>query len=109
MTLTSPPGDDYSELVDCRGGYPLPHYPSHVFWDGFNDVSQRLRDPNTREPRLLKQKDWPPGEDFCEKLPRRLVKGGSTERERKVSHVSPGLLTWQLHYRCPTTPEEMAS
>ena len=64
-------GKDYSELVDCRWGYPLPHYPSHIFWDGFDDISRRLREPNSREPRLLKQKDWPPGEDFCEKLPRR--------------------------------------
>ena len=31
----------------------------------------RLRDPDGDEPRLLKLKDWPPGDDFSEKLPRR--------------------------------------
>ena len=31
----------------------------------------RLRDPTEDEPRLLKLKDWPPGDDFSEKLPRR--------------------------------------
>ena len=64
-------GDDYSELVDCLRCSPLPHFPSHVFWDGFDDMTQRLRDPTSGDPRLLKQKDWPPGEDFCEKLPKR--------------------------------------
>ena len=66
-------GDDYSELVDCIRSVPLPHFPSNVFWDGFEDMSCRLRDPASGEPRLLKQKDWPPGEDFCEKLPKRSV------------------------------------
>ena len=33
----------------------------------------RLRDPTNDEPRLLKLKDWPPGADFSEKLPRRYV------------------------------------
>ncbi len=31
----------------------------------------RIRDPTKNEPRLLKLKDWPPGDDFSEKLPRR--------------------------------------
>ena len=44
-----------------------------MFWDGFEDISKRLRDPRTGEPRLLKLKDWPPGDDFSEKLPKRSV------------------------------------
>ena len=38
----------------------------------------RLRDPTKNEARLLKLKDWPPGDDFSEKLPKR----------------------WALHYVC---------
>ena len=34
-------------------------------------ISVRLRDPTNDEPRLLKLKDWPTVEDFCEKLPKR--------------------------------------
>ena len=33
----------------------------------------RLHDPNNDVPRLLKLKDWPPGDDFSEKLPKRSV------------------------------------
>lgn len=33
----------------------------------------RLIDPTNDEPRLLKLKDWPTGDDFSEKLPRRYV------------------------------------
>ena len=36
-----------------------------------HDMPVRLRDPTTNEPRLLKLKDWPTGEDFSEKLPTR--------------------------------------
>ena len=31
----------------------------------------RLIDPTNDEPRLLKLKDWPTGDDFSEKLPKR--------------------------------------
>ena len=37
----------------------------------FTYMPVRLRDPTTNEPRLLKLKDWPTGEDFSEKLPTR--------------------------------------
>lgn len=33
----------------------------------------RLRDSKSNEPRLLKLKDWPTGDDFSEKLPRRFA------------------------------------
>ena len=33
----------------------------------------RLKDPATDEPRLLKLKDWPTREDFSDKLPNRSV------------------------------------
>ena len=33
----------------------------------------RLKDPATDEPRLLKLKDWPTREDFSDKLPNRSI------------------------------------
>ena len=65
------PGSELVDLVDCRSGLILPNIPAKQFWVGFEDVRHRLVDHATEEPMLLKLKDWPPSEDFSEKLPRR--------------------------------------
>jgi hypothetical protein len=43
----------------------------HEFWDGFDDESNRIMDPLTKEPLILKLKDWPTTEDFKNLLPSR--------------------------------------
>ncbi|XP_055952912.1 lysine-specific demethylase 3A-like [Argiope bruennichi] len=83
MTLWHPDGfcrdfgDVKNDLVDCKTGAILKSLPMRRFWEGFENFSKRLTDENN-EYMLLKLKDWPPGEDFSEKLPTRfedLMKG----------------------------------
>ncbi|GIY48335.1 lysine-specific demethylase 3A [Caerostris extrusa] len=83
MTLWHPDGfsrdfgDVKNDLVDCKTGSILKNLPMRKFWEGFENFSKRLTDENG-EYMLLKLKDWPPGEDFSEKLPTRyqdLIKG----------------------------------
>ena len=42
------------------------------FWAGFECIGSRLRDRYGRT-RILKLKDWPPGDDFADLLPRRFA------------------------------------
>jgi lysine-specific demethylase 3 len=88
-------GSERVDLVDCRSGLILPDVPAQQFWIGFENVRHRLRDQATDEPMLLKLKDWPPTEDFSEKLPRRfedimqgLPLGDYTRRDGKLNMVS---------------------
>ncbi|GFQ73560.1 lysine-specific demethylase 3A [Trichonephila clavata] len=70
-------GEVKNDLVDCKTGAVLRNLPMRKFWEGFENFSKRLVDENG-EYMLLKLKDWPPGEDFSEKLPTRfedLMKG----------------------------------
>ena len=93
--MTTPTGSERVDLVDCRSGLILPDVPAQQFWIGFENVRSRLRDQATDEPMLLKLKDWPPTEDFSEKLPRRfedimqaLPMGDYTRRDGKLNMVS---------------------
>ncbi|GFT80129.1 lysine-specific demethylase 3A [Nephila pilipes] len=63
-------GEVKNDLVDCKTGAILKNLPMRKFWEGFENFSKRLTDENG-EYMLLKLKDWPPGEDFSEKLPTR--------------------------------------
>lgn len=63
-------GEIRNDLVDCRSGAIIKNLPMKKFWEGFESFEKRLKDDNG-EYRLLKLKDWPPGEDFSEMLPKR--------------------------------------
>ncbi|KAG8185327.1 hypothetical protein JTE90_008232 [Oedothorax gibbosus] len=70
-------GEVKNDLVDCKTGAILKNMPMKKFWEGFENFNKRLTDDDG-EYMLLKLKDWPPGEDFSEKLPTRfedLMKG----------------------------------
>ncbi|XP_019635647.1 PREDICTED: probable JmjC domain-containing histone demethylation protein 2C isoform X1 [Branchiostoma belcheri] len=64
-------GELENDLVNCRNGNVIPNIAMKKFWDGFEDIPKRLKDEETNDTMLLKLKDWPPGEDFSEMLPRR--------------------------------------
>ncbi|XP_054716696.1 lysine-specific demethylase 3B-like [Uloborus diversus] len=63
-------GEVRNDLVDCMTGAVIKNLPMKRFWEGFQNFNKRLKDDNG-EYMLLKLKDWPPGEDFSEKLPSR--------------------------------------
>ena len=63
-------GDHKCFLIDCSDGKTFSSHLLRVFWDGFDDASKRLVD-NQGNRRLLKLKDWPPGDDFAEVMPSR--------------------------------------
>ncbi|XP_075732441.1 lysine-specific demethylase 3 isoform X2 [Rhipicephalus microplus] len=58
------------DLVNCRNGSILPNQPMRKFWEGFENLSKRMKDIDG-EFMLLKLKDWPPGDDFSDMLPSR--------------------------------------
>lgn len=59
-----------NDLINCFSGNIVPNQLMSAFWDGFEDISRRLRDSNGMT-MLLKLKDWPHGDDFAEVLPTR--------------------------------------
>jgi lysine-specific demethylase 3 len=71
--LSSEFGNVAVELTNIQTGDNLSgNYTLKKFWEGFSNVSKRLRDEDG-EPALLKLKDWPSpgnsGEEFSETLP----------------------------------------
>ncbi|KAL3863065.1 hypothetical protein ACJMK2_004844 [Sinanodonta woodiana] len=57
-----------NDLINCRTGCLVVGQPMKHFWDGFEDMEERLVDEQNN-PMLLKLKDWPPGDDFSDILP----------------------------------------
>ncbi len=64
-------GKQTSRLVNCMNGDVIPKRPMRDFWNGFEDINQRLIDQETGDAMLLKLKDWPPNAEFRDMLPRR--------------------------------------
>ncbi|XP_070285747.1 lysine-specific demethylase 3A isoform X1 [Myotis yumanensis] len=62
-------GGQEVDLVNCRTNEIITGATVGDFWDGFEDVPNRLK--NEKEPMVLKLKDWPPGEDFRDMMPSR--------------------------------------
>lgn len=65
-------GEDKNDLINCITGNLVANQPMKRFWDGFDNISRRLKD-DKGTPMLLKLKDWPPGEDFAEIMPTRFA------------------------------------
>jgi len=61
-----------TDLVDCGSGTVLCQYSMREFWLGFECIGSRLRDRYGCT-RILKLKDWPPGDDFADLLPQRFA------------------------------------
>uniref|UniRef100_A0A3Q2HH39 Lysine-specific demethylase n=2 Tax=Equus caballus TaxID=9796 RepID=A0A3Q2HH39_HORSE len=62
-------GNQEVDLVNCRTNEIITGATVGDFWDGFEDVPNRLK--NEKEAMVLKLKDWPPGEDFRDMMPSR--------------------------------------
>ncbi|XP_055972375.1 lysine-specific demethylase 3A [Sorex fumeus] len=62
-------GSQEVDLVNCRTNEIITGATVGDFWDGFEDIPNRLK--NDKEPMVLKLKDWPPGEDFRDMMPSR--------------------------------------
>ncbi|XP_071990221.1 lysine-specific demethylase 3A-B-like [Engystomops pustulosus] len=56
-------GEQEADLVNCRTNDIITGATVGEFWDGFEDISKRLKNA-AGEAMVLKLKDWPPGEDF---------------------------------------------
>ncbi|XP_069833339.1 lysine-specific demethylase 3A isoform X2 [Dendropsophus ebraccatus] len=63
-------GDQEVDLVNCRTNDIITGATVGDFWDGFEDLSRRLKN-DAGEAMVLKLKDWPPGEDFRDMMPSR--------------------------------------
>ncbi|KAF2364150.1 JmjC domain [Trinorchestia longiramus] len=63
-------GEVKNDLINCLTGNIVPNQTMRKFWDGFENYSKRLKDEKGN-PMILKLKDWPPGDDFAEFLPKR--------------------------------------
>ncbi|XP_018426956.1 PREDICTED: lysine-specific demethylase 3A [Nanorana parkeri] len=63
-------GEQEVDLVNCRTNDIITGATVGEFWDGFGDISKRLKN-DQGEPMVLKLKDWPPGEDFRDMMPSR--------------------------------------
>jgi len=61
-----------NDVVDCGNGVVLCQYSMREFWAGFECIGSRLRDRYGCT-RILKLKDWPPGDDFADLLPDRFA------------------------------------
>lgn len=64
-------GEQEVDLVNCRTNEIITGATVGDFWDGFEDVPNRLKNEKEKEPMVLKLKDWPPGEDFRDMMPSR--------------------------------------
>ncbi|CAN2388400.1 formaldehyde biosynthetic process [Pristimantis euphronides] len=56
-------GEQEADLVNCRTNDIITGASVGEFWEGFEDISKRLKN-DAGDPMVLKLKDWPPGEDF---------------------------------------------
>ncbi|KAG9469604.1 hypothetical protein GDO78_020118 [Eleutherodactylus coqui] len=56
-------GDQEADLVNCRTNDIITGATVGDFWEGFEDISKRIKN-DAGDPMVLKLKDWPPGEDF---------------------------------------------
>lgn len=65
-------GDQKNDLVNCLTGNTVPKQPMWKFWEGFTNVSKRLKDEQG-QPMSLKLKDWPSRGDFADILPTRFA------------------------------------
>ncbi|XP_063313701.1 lysine-specific demethylase 3A [Pelobates fuscus] len=63
-------GDQEVDLVNCRTNDIITGATVGEFWDGFEDISARLK-TSEGDAMVLKLKDWPPGEDFRDMMPSR--------------------------------------
>ena len=63
-------GNLTADIVDCGSGVVLCQSSMRQFWVGFECIGSRLRD-RLGCTRILKLKDWPPGDDFADLLPER--------------------------------------
>lgn len=61
-------GGNKINLINCLTDDDVPNQEMKSFWDGFDDIKNRLKD-NEGKPMLLKLKDWPANQDFFDTLP----------------------------------------
>lgn len=61
-------GEQEADLVNCRTNDIITGATVGDFWDGFEDISKRLKN-DQGEAMVLKLKDWPPGDDFRDMMP----------------------------------------
>ncbi|XP_057306304.1 uncharacterized protein LOC130644639 isoform X2 [Hydractinia symbiolongicarpus] len=68
-------GNEKSDIVNCYDGTIIENYQIDRFWKGFECVAERpvFSSDLQHHVTLLKLKDWPPGDDFKEKLPARFA------------------------------------
>ena len=59
-----------TDLVNTLTGKTVPNQPLKWFWEGFENVSSRMKD-SSGTPMLLKLKDWPAEDDIAKFIPRR--------------------------------------
>ncbi|XP_039262785.1 lysine-specific demethylase 3-like [Styela clava] len=57
-----------NSMVNCMSGSIITNMKIRDFWDGFENISQRLLDENGKT-MILKLKDWPPTEAFHDVMP----------------------------------------
>ncbi|XP_069756869.1 probable JmjC domain-containing histone demethylation protein 2C isoform X3 [Narcine bancroftii] len=62
--------DQKVDLVNCKDGSMMSSVRLQEFWEGFEDLTKRLKSKNG-EPLILKLNDWPSGEDFKTVMPSR--------------------------------------
>jgi len=65
-------GQEKNDIVNCYDGSTIEKFSVWQFWKGFESVEDR---PilNNEPVSLLKLKDWPPGDDFKDKMPNRFA------------------------------------
>ena len=65
-------GDLKHDIINCKTHKKIPQVPMKWFWDGFENLKDRLLD-NQGMPMLLKLKDWPTEDDFAQYFPKRFA------------------------------------